>query len=111
MEEKNLLPNSTLILVLGILSIPCCCCFGGGSILSIVALFLARTSKKIYDSNPEKYEGYQHIKIGVILAIIGLLLSLYYIVSTVMTLNTLGWELLGDPELLREKLEEMQQNY
>ncbi|MCT8340128.1 DUF4190 domain-containing protein [Flavobacteriaceae bacterium TK19130] len=76
MEQKKL-PNATLILVLGILSIPFCCCFTGvgGLILGIVALVLSKKAKETYSANPELYTGYQNVKTGRILAIIGVVLS------------------------------------
>jgi hypothetical protein len=42
--EKQKLPNSTAVIVLGILSVLTCCCVGGaiGIILGIVAIILAK---------------------------------------------------------------------
>ena len=77
--EQQKLPNSTLILVLGILSLISCCCYGIGVILGIVALVLAGTATKTYMANPEIYTGYQNVKVGKILAIIGMILSAIYL--------------------------------
>ncbi|HLW32837.1 MAG TPA: CCC motif membrane protein [Aequorivita sp.] len=77
--EQQKLPNSTLILVLGIISIISCCCYGIGVILGIVAFVMAGTATKTYMANPELYTGYQNVKVGKILAIIGMILSAIYL--------------------------------
>jgi len=51
--EKQQLPNATLILIFGILSIITCCCYGViGLILGIVALVLANKATAVYAANP-----------------------------------------------------------
>jgi len=71
--EKQKLPNATLILVFGILSIITCCCYGIiGLALGVVAIILANKATKIYMENPEEYTGYSNVKTGKILAIIRL---------------------------------------
>ena len=75
--EKQQLPNSTLILVFGIISIVTCCCYGIiGLIFGIIALVLASKATKLYAANPDLYSDYNNVKIGKILAIIGLVLNL-----------------------------------
>ncbi len=85
-SAQILLPNSTAILVLGILSIVFCWCAGiVGLTLGIIALVLASKSNKVYLSNPNQYTlvSYNNLKAGKICAIIGTVLSglylLYYI--------------------------------
>ena len=79
MEKQNL-PNSTLILILGILSIIGCCCYGViGLILAIITIVLAKKATETYLVSPELYSGYQNVKTGKILAYIGLALSVIYI--------------------------------
>ena len=75
--EQQKLPNATLILVFGILSIPFCCCFTGigGLIFGIITLILAKKATTVYLENPELYTGYQNVKTGKIIAIIGIALS------------------------------------
>lgn len=75
--EQQKLPNSTLILVFGILSIPLCCCFSGagGLVFGIVTLILSKKATTLYLENPEQYSGYQNVKTGKILAIIGIVIS------------------------------------
>lgn len=106
MQEQ--LKNSTLILVLGILSIVTCCCYGVlGIILGIVTIVLAQKATAAYAENPDMYTGFQNVKIGKILAIIGIILSILYLFATVWMISTFGWEALEDPELMQQKLEEM----
>jgi heme/copper-type cytochrome/quinol oxidase subunit 2 len=106
--EQQKLPNSTLILVLGILSIPTCCCYGIiGLILGIVAIVLANKATKLYAENPEAYSGFQNVKTGKILAIIGIVLAVLYIIMMIGAISMFGWETLQDQELMQEKLQEM----
>lgn len=108
--EKQPLQNSTLILVLGILSIITCCCYGVlGLPIGIVALVLANKSTKIFAENPELYTGYNNVKTGKILAIIGIVLNVIFLAYVVWIFSLVGWEVLQDPELLQEKLQEFQQ--
>ena len=63
--EKQQLPNSTLILVFGIVSIVTCCCYGIiGLIFGIIALVLASKATKLYVANPDLYSDYNNVKIG-----------------------------------------------
>jgi hypothetical protein len=106
--EQQKLPNATLILVFGIFSILTCCCYGiVGLILGIVAIFLANKAKKVYLENPENYSGFQNIKIGKILAIIGVILSAAYLLFVIWLVLTFGIETLQDQELLQERMQEM----
>lgn len=107
--EKQQLPNSTLILVFGILSIITCCCYGIiGLILGIVAIVLAKKATTLYAENPELYTGFQNVKTGKILSIIGIVLSTLTILYIVWVLSMIGWDALNDPELLMERAREMQ---
>ena len=106
--EQQKLPNSTLILVLGILSIPMCCCYGFvGLILGIIAIVLANKAAKIYAENPEGYTGYQNVKTGKILGIIGIILGVLYMIFIIVMVSLVGWETLQDQELLQERLQDM----
>lgn len=100
--EKQQLPNSTAILVLGILSIIGCCCYGIlGLILGVVTLIMAKKATAIYLEQPENYSGFQNVKTGKILAYIGLALSIIYVIITIASLIMYGGF---------EGLQEMQQN-
>ncbi|MEW4922703.1 CCC motif membrane protein [Algibacter sp. 2305UL17-15] len=106
--EQQKLPNSTLILVFGILSIVTCCCYGiVGLILGIVAIVLAKKATQMYSENPDQYSGFQNVKTGKVLAIIGIILSVLYLLFVVVMVSTFGWETLQDQELMQEKLQEM----
>jgi hypothetical protein len=92
---QEVLPNSTVILVLGILSIVICCVVG--FILAIIALVLANKGKALYDANPGKYtlSSFNNMKAGKICAIIGLILSLlvslYYLIVVAILGTALSW--------------------
>jgi hypothetical protein len=74
-------PNSTAVLVLGIISIPVCLCYflAGipGLALSIISLVLSRKGQVAYETNPALYtvSSYNNLKAGKICAIIGLILN------------------------------------
>jgi predicted RND superfamily exporter protein len=104
--EKQTLPNSTLILVFGILSILGCCCYGIlGLIFAIIAIIMAKKATAIYNENPELYLGYQNVKTGKILAMIGLVLCVIYIVVLIISFVTYGFM---TPEQMQELLEQYQ---
>lgn len=73
------LPNSTAVLVLGIVSIVAVFCTYGilGVALGIIGLVLAGNPIKLYNENPEKYTeaSYKNVKAGRICSIIGVSLG------------------------------------
>lgn len=92
MEEQKL-PNATLILVFGILSIVTCCCYGVlGLPLGIIALVLANKATTVYAANPEIYTGFQNVKTGKILAIIGIVLNAIYLIYIIWIFSTIGFD-------------------
>ena len=102
--EQQKLPNSTLILILGILSIIGCCFWGfPGIILAIIVLVLSKKATTVYLESPELYSGYQNVKTGKILAYVGLGLSILYLV---LLLGAIIF--FGSMEGLQEWGEEMQ---
>ena len=109
--EKQKLPNSTAVLILGILSIlTCCCVWGIGLILGIVALIVAKKDILLYIENPEQYDGYSNINTGRVLAIIGIVLSsIYLIFALYMKINFTDEEMKGIKENLLEKLKHQQE--
>lgn len=105
--ERRELPNSTLILVFGILSIIGCCCYGLlGVVFGIIALVMSKRAMEIYAANPELYTGYQNVKTGRILAIIGLVLSGLSVLSFI-----LGLIIFGGLEGIQEIQEEILREY
>lgn len=106
--EKQKLPNSTAILILGIFSILTCCCYGVlGILLSVIALYLANKDKQLYMENKELYSNYSNIKTGKVLAYIGLILSIIYLLFVIWLFVTFGYEGMQDQELMEEKIREM----
>lgn len=91
--EKQQLPNSTLILVFGIISVVTCCCYGIiGLPLGIVALVMANKATTIYAANPEIYTGFQNVKTGKILAIIGIVLNAIFLLYVIWMFTTIGYD-------------------
>ena len=114
--EKQQIPNGTLILIMGILSIIGCCCYGvPGLIFGIVAIILASKASKVYMENPESYSGYGNVKAGKIMGIIGVVLSIIMVLVYVWLITSIGWENLQelqgiqDPEEMQRKIEELMQ--
>ncbi|QQS50452.1 MAG: DUF4190 domain-containing protein [Bacteroidota bacterium] len=88
---KKTLPNSTLVLVLGILSIVTCWVWGLiGIALAIIALVVSKKSTEIYNQAPNEYEGYSNLKAGRVMAIVGLALSAVYLLIILVSLIFLG---------------------
>ena len=100
-QPQQQVPNSTAVLVLGIISIIGCFCYGViGVICAIIAIVLAGNGKKLYDENKALYtEGsYNNLKAGKICAIIGLVLSIIYILIIIFAFAFIGIEGLRHPE-------------
>ncbi|WP_442266016.1 CCC motif membrane protein [Tenacibaculum sp. ZS6-P6] len=108
--EERKLPNATAVLVLGIFSILTCCCYGvPGILLGIIALILYKKDKDLYLSNPSVYTNYSNLNTGFILSIIGIVLSFIFILMIVWAISMVGWDALQDPELMRERMEQLEQ--
>jgi multisubunit Na+/H+ antiporter MnhB subunit len=104
--QRQELPNSTLILIIGILSIIGCCCYGVvGLVFGIIALLMAKKATNIYNENPEMYNGYQNVKTGKILAIIGITLSALVLIIGIVSLIIFGG-LEGIQDMQREMMEQ-----
>jgi len=111
MEKQNL-PNATLVLVMGILSIAGACCYGlPGILFGTIGLVLGIKDTKTYKQAPEKYSNYGNVQAGKIMSIIGLILSLLIIGLLIYVLSLIGWDALSDPELMQERMEELQRKY
>lgn len=97
-ENQKDLPNSTAILVLGIVSIAACWCWGiPGLICGIVSLNLASKSETLYISAPSDYKAvsYSNMKAGKVCAIIGVSLSSLMLVSAMIVKFLFGAAFLG----------------
>jgi hypothetical protein len=91
------LPNSTAVLVLGIISIVSCWCWGfPGLICGIIALVLSSRSEKLYKDSPYLYRtgSVSNLKAGKICAIIGVCLSGILVLSVFVKL-VIGVAFLG----------------
>lgn len=87
------IPNSTGVLVLGILSIVFCWCYGViGLTLGIIAVILAGKAKRLYEANPGMYTvgSLKNLNAGRICGIIGLCLSSLYVVFFIVYVLILG---------------------
>lgn len=105
--ENQKLPNATGVLILGIVSLFGCCCYGILGIISgIIALILAAKDTRLYNENPELYSNYSNLKVGKILAIIGLIISIIWLLIIVWIVVNFGFEVLKDDQLLQYKLNE-----
>jgi hypothetical protein len=90
---NQMVPNSTGVLVLGIISIVTCWLYGIlGLILGIVALAMSGSGKKAYAENPSQYTqaSYNNLKAGRICAIIGVSLSALFMVYVIIVLAFVG---------------------
>ena len=87
------LPNTTISLVLGIVSIVCCCTVLVGLVCSIIGLVLANKDIKLYQSNPKLYTGIQNANTARILNIIGIVLSIGNLIYAIYAIIQMGgWE-------------------
>lgn len=86
--RQQALPNATAVLVLGIISIVGCFLYGvPGIVCGIIAIALHKKDKMLYESNPDAYEvSYKNSKAGLVCGIIGLSLSVAYLLILVLAL-------------------------
>lgn len=102
------LPNSTAVLVLGIVSIVGCFCYGvPGLICGIISMVLYGKDKNLYALNPAAYTpgSFSNLKTGRICAIIGLSLSALYLLLIIVFIIIFGTSFMSNPE---EFLRQMQ---
>ena len=82
------LPNANATLTLGIISIVGCFLYGiPGLICGIIAMAIHRSDKKLYNSDPARFQdSYKNAKAGFVCAIIGTSLSAAYVLVGVFAL-------------------------
>ncbi|MDN3585842.1 CCC motif membrane protein [Pedobacter aquatilis] len=105
------LPNSTIVLVLGIASIALCCCYGIlGLIPAIVALVLSKKDKALYAANPSIYtqSSFKNLNAGRVCAIIGLILNIISILYYAAIIIIFGFGMMNDPQKVQEILKGLQ---
>lgn len=106
--EQQKLPNGVISLVLAILSLIGCCLYGlPGLILSIIALVLANRDLKLYRGNPEIYTNYNQVKASKVIAIIGLVLSIIWLLTIIGVFAYYDF----DAETMRDAAEKFQEQY
>jgi len=108
---QQTLPNATIVLVLGILSILTCCCYGIiGLILGIVALVLSKKDRELYAANIGAYteSSFKNLNAGRVCAIIGLILNILYLLLCIVLVAMFGFAALSDQDAMREALQNMQ---
>jgi len=105
-EPQIALPNASVVLVLGIISIVGCCCSYGlvGIICAIIALVMAKSASDLYESNPQRYtqSSYQNVKTGKVCAWVGLIPSILCIVFMIFLVATLGFAAIFNPATIYE---------
>ena len=75
---KKDLPNATVVLVLGILSLIFCWCYGFfGLILGIIAVVLAGGQRKLYLQSPDEYteSSFKNVNAGRVCGIISICIA------------------------------------
>lgn len=104
--EQQKLPNVTIVIVLAILSYLCCCLYGVPAIiLSGIGLILLRSDEQKYRENPEGYSNYSQFRTAKIMAIIGLVLGVLYLLWTIYQIQAMGgWDAMMEKS--REILEQ-----
>ncbi len=106
---KEDLPNSTLVLILGILSIPFCCCFPISLPLGIIAWVMGHKGVSEYKENPEAYtrSSYSNMNAGKITAIVGVVLTVLYLALSIYNIMKMGgWD--AYTETIRQAMEQYQ---
>ena len=105
--ENNKLPNANIVLILGILSVITCICYGiFGIVFGVIALVLAQKDMKLDRSNDIVYTNYQTVNIGRVLAIIGIVLGILFIIMIIWVVSIVGMDALQNEDLMRERLQE-----
>lgn len=102
--QQNL-PNATIVLVLGILSIVLCFCYGILGIISgIIALIMAGKDKQLLDANPGAYteSSIKNLKAGRICAMIGTILSALYFLAVIALFIFYGAAIFSNPSIFMQ---------
>jgi len=105
------LPNATAVLVMGILSIVTCFCYGIiGLILGVVAIILASKDKRLFTESPEAFTAasFKNLNAGRVCAIIGIILSVLYLIFIVAFIAMIGFDALNNPDEMMRRMQEFQ---
>ena len=102
-EPQIALPNASVVLTLGIISIVGCCCYGiVGLVCAVIALVMAKSTTDQYLADPQRYtqSSYQNVKTGKICAWIGLIPSILYVIFMIFLIATLGFAVITNPNVI-----------
>jgi M penetrans paralogue family 26 len=92
MENKRL-PNATLTIIFGLLSIMTCFLFGiVGLIFGIVTLVVSKKDLALLKENPKLYSNGSTIIMGRVLAVIGITISTIYLGFIIFVYTVVGIE-------------------
>jgi M penetrans paralogue family 26 len=92
MENKRL-PNATLTIIFGLLSIMTCFLFGiVGLIFGIVTLVVSKKDLALLKENPKLYSNSSTIIMGRVLAVIGITISTIYLGFIIFVYTVVGIE-------------------
>lgn len=107
--EKQKLPHSQSSLILGILSIVTACCCNGlpGIVLGIIGMNEAKKAKRVHYENPDMYDGLNNANTGRITSIIGLILGIILLIVSIFWIISLGG-IEGYMEMIQEMSEQYQ---
>jgi hypothetical protein len=98
------LPNSTGILVLGILSIVTCSCYGiPGIVMAIIALVMSSKASNLVNSQPDRYSpaSVKNYQSGRVCAIIGLIVSILFLVFMGLYIAMVG-TMMTNPDAFKD---------
>ena len=110
--ENQKLPNTTIVLLLGLFSIITCWVMGiVGLIFGIVALVIAKGDLRLYRENPDRYTNFANLAIGRVLAVIGIILSSIYLTFIIFIYTVIGIENVEEwQKNLQNKIEYQEQH-
>jgi predicted PurR-regulated permease PerM len=110
--ENQKLPNTTIVLLLGLFSIITCWVMGiVGLIFGIVALVIAKGDLRLYRENPDSYTNFANLAIGRVLAVIGIILSSIYLAFIIFVYTVIGIDNVDEwQKNLQNKIEYQEQH-
>ncbi|TDQ29291.1 CCC motif membrane protein [Zeaxanthinibacter enoshimensis] len=84
--NQSTLPGASTTLTMGILSVvgALMCCGPFAAIFSVIGLIQAKKAKKLYESQPSLYTGYENVKTGKVLSYVGLGLSIFMLLLLIL---------------------------
>lgn len=97
--------NPTVVYILSILGLLCCCAMGLGVLFAAPAYFIANSTIKNAQLNPDDYEGdIKPMQTAKIVAIVILIINIIYLISSIYQISTVGLDAMMEQS--RELLEQ-----